>query len=74
MSMMSKKKYLIKTRYGKFFAKIWYDKKDTAYLASVPHLPEIVTFGKTLSDAKRMVKDAIELGCACALDGEKVVI
>ena len=69
-----KKDFIIQTKTGSYRVIIWRDEKDNAYLVRVPSLPEVVTFGTTLSDAKRMAKDAIELFCECEfLEGNVVV-
>ena len=69
------KQFIIQTRQGSFKIVIWYDKKDKAYLVKVPSLPDVVTFGKSISDARRMAKDAIELYCDCAIaESDKTII
>lgn len=70
----NKKELLLPTKRGTYRTVIWYDKKDRAYLVKVPALPEVVTFGKTLIEAKKMAKDAIELYCECVTDQGNVVI
>lgn len=69
-----KKKFLIQTKTGAYTALIRFDKRDRVYLVRVPSLSGVVTFGKTLKEAKRMAKDAIELHCACLIDEKKVII
>ena len=71
---VGKKKYIIHTKYGEFLARIWHDARDNAYLVLVPSLPSTCTFGKTLVEAKKMARDAIELTCSCAIDEGKVII
>lgn len=66
--------FVIQTKTGKYEVLIWYDKKDKAYLVRVPNLPGVVTFGTTLSEAKKMAKDAIELYCDCLLKEGKNII
>lgn len=69
------KQFIIQTKKGFFKVIIWYDKKDKAYLVKVPSLSGVVTFGKSISDAKRMAKDAIELYCDCAIaESDKAII
>lgn len=68
------KKFIIQTRTGAYTTHIWFGKRDRAYLVRVPSLPGVVTFGKTLKDAKKMAKDAIELHCACLMDDKKIII
>ena len=50
--MKKERKLQIYTKYGLFTATIWYDPRDKAYLVRVPKLPEVITFGKTLNEAK----------------------
>ena len=71
---MLKQTYKISTENGMFNALIWFNKKDSAYLVKIPRLPEVVTFGKTLTEAKRMAADAIELFCECAIEEGKLVV
>ncbi len=71
---MTKKTLLIQTKNGTYNIIIWWDKKDKAYLVKVPSLPGVVTFGKTLVEAKKMAKDAIELYCDCVLEKGKIII
>lgn len=74
MTKTIKEEFIIKTKDGAYKIVIWFDKKDKAYLVSVPSLPEVFTFGKSLVDAKRMAKDAIELYCDCQVDEGRVII
>ena len=69
-----KKKYLIKTKYGNFNANIWRDRADKLYLVEVPSFDKTMTQGSTLTDAKYMAKDLIELLCEVAFDDGKVVV
>lgn len=69
-----KKKYAIKTKYGTFYAAIWYDRSDKIYLVEVPSFDKTMTQGSTLADAKYMAKDLIELLCEVAFDDGKMVI
>ena len=70
------KKYTfhIPTKRGNYDVVLTWDSKDRAYLVSVPSLPEVITFGKNLADAKRMAKDAIELHCDCLIDEKHIII
>ena len=72
--MIQKKIYSIKTKEGVFNAKIWLDKNDNVYLVQGINFPEVVTFGKTLSEAKKMAKEAFKLYCECVLDDNKIII
>lgn len=69
-----KKEFQISTKHGTFRVFIWWDDRDKAYLVKAVNLPEVVTFGTSLVDAKRMAKDALELYCLCAIDEGKLVI
>ena len=69
-----KKVYPIETKYGVWNALIWYDKKDKAYLVEVPSFNGAATFGKSLTEAKYMAEDLIELLCTVAFDKNQVVI
>jgi len=66
--------YQVGTKHGRFTITVWYDSRDKAYLVRVPKIPEIVTFGKTLAEAKRMGVDALELYCDCIIDEGKIVV
>ncbi|MDP3726390.1 MAG: type II toxin-antitoxin system HicB family antitoxin [bacterium] len=67
------KKFIIHTKTGTYVAHIWFDAQDKAYLVSVPSLPGVITFGKTIKKAKEMARDAIELHCAYLLDDRKII-
>ena len=70
-----KKKYLIKTDYGSFDTNIWYDRLDKLYLVEVPSFDRAMTQGSTLTEAKRMATDLINLLAEGAIKDEgKVVI
>lgn len=70
-----KKQFVINTRHGSYHARIWRDKKSGTYGAEVLGFPEeVVTFGNSLADAKRMIKDAIELHCDCLIGERKLVL
>lgn len=71
---MTKKEFSIKTKDGMFRVYIWWDKSDRAYLVKGCSLPEVVTFGKTLAESKKMAREALELYCACAVDENKIII
>ena len=74
MAKATKREFVIKTKEGSYNIIVWFDKKDKAYLVKVPSLPEVFTFGKSLVDAKKMAKDAIELYCDCLIDEGNIVI
>lgn len=70
----TRKEFFVRTKSGAFRVRIWWDKSDRAYLVRGISLPEVVTFGRTLADAKRMAREAVELYCECAIDENKIVI
>ena len=69
-----KKKYLIKTKHGNFKVSIWYDRSDKLFVVEVPSFEKTMTQGSTLTEAKYMAKDLIELLCEVAFDDGKIVI
>lgn len=70
-----KKQFIIHTRRGSYRARIWRDEKSGTYGAEVLGFPEeVITFGTSLADARRMIKDAIELHCDCLIDERKLVL
>ncbi len=73
--MVQKKQFVIHTRHGSYRAQIWRDEKSGTYGAEVAGFPEeVATFGTSLADAKRMIKDAIELHCDCLIGERKLVL
>ncbi len=66
--IMDKKIFSIKTKDGDFKVSIWLDKRDNAYLVKGVTLPEVITFGRTLVEAKKMAREALELYCECAIE------
>jgi predicted RNase H-like HicB family nuclease len=68
------KKFFTQTKTGDYEISIWFDENDKAFLVKVPSLPGVVTFGKTIEEAKKMAKDAIELYCDCLIDEGKIII
>ena len=69
-----KKVYPIKTEYGTFKAKIWFDKRDKAYLVETVGFDKSATCGNSLKHAKAMAKEVFELLCEEALDEGKAVV
>ncbi len=70
-----KKQFIIHTKHGLYRARIWRDAKSGTYGAEVLGFPEeVVTFGTSLANAKRMIKDAIELRCDCLIDEQKLIL
>lgn len=74
MKKILKKEFFVKTRTGSFRVVVWWDEKDRTYLVKVPSLPEVVTFGTSIIDAKRMAKDAVELYCDCEVGEGNLII
>ena len=71
---MSKKTHTIQTKYGDFSVQIWYDPRDKAYLVETKGFDRTMTFGATITEAKRMAKELIELLVESAMDEGKVVV
>lgn len=69
-----KKTVAITTRHGLYRAWIVRDVKSRTYRAEAADLPGVITFGTSIADAKRMIKDAIELHCDCLIDEQKLVV
>jgi len=69
-----KKKHAIQTKYGNFDVAIWYDKLDKAYLVETVGFNKTMTFGRSLSEAKRMAKDLLELLVECEHDAGRAVV
>jgi len=68
MRSVSKKPSLktadIQTKYGIYA--VTFERDGRGYAVSVPRRPEVATYGNTLTDAKRMAQEAIEV----AIEGE----
>lgn len=67
MSNARKKNLKVKTIYGEFTGKFEPNSPEKGYTVTVPRLPGVVTCGDTLAEAKKMVKEAIELHCECLI-------
>ncbi len=66
---MNKKRVVnIKTIFGAFDCVLESNKPEKGYTVTVPKLRGVVTCGDTVSKAKKMVQEAIELHCECLLD------
>lgn len=57
------KKVTIKTNCGSFICHFTTDGNDPGYTVTVPSLKGVVTEGRTLIEAKKMAREAIELHC-----------
>lgn len=69
-----KQRYLIKTKYGDFYALVWFGKREKVYFVSVPAFPEVLTEARSLKEAKKYATEVIELQCLAALDERKIVV
>ncbi|MCR4280717.1 MAG: type II toxin-antitoxin system HicB family antitoxin [Candidatus Kaiserbacteria bacterium] len=69
-----KKKYLIKTAYGDFYALIWFAKREKVYFVSIPAFPGVLTEARTLTEAKKYAGEVISLHCLSALDEKKIIV
>ena len=58
----------VKTRYGMFQCFFESNYPEEGYTVTVPKLRGVVTHGKDIKEAQKMVKEAIELHCECLLD------
>lgn len=63
-----KKKTHIKTRLGEFVCVFESNSPGKGYTVTVPGVKGVVTFGDNLAEAKRNVKEALELHCGCLLE------
>lgn len=57
------KKVAVKTNCGTFTCHFTTDGNDPGYTVTVPSLKGVVTEGRTLVEARKMAKEAIELHC-----------
>lgn len=57
------KKVVIKTNCGAFACHFTAGSNDPGYTVTVPSLKGVVTEGRTLVEAKKMAREAIELHC-----------
>lgn len=64
MQKQSKKYMEVQTGYGKHLCLFEPDDKE-GYIVTVPGLPGTVTWGKTVAEAKKMAREAIELCIEC---------
>ena len=69
-----KKRYLIKTKYGEYYALIWFGTKEKVYFVSVPAFPGVLTEARSITEAKKYSAEVIELQYLAAMDDGKVVI
>lgn len=59
----------VSTSYGKFDVVLEHEPDMGGYMVSVPKRPDAISWGKNLSHAKLMAKDAIE----CSVIGDVIV-
>ena len=57
----------VQTKYGLFLVAL--ERDGRGHMVSVPRMPEVVTFGQTVTEAKHMAQEAIEV----AIEGEILV-
>lgn len=57
----------VQTRYGRYQCTLEPDRRG--FIATVSGLPEVITWGKNITHAKEMVKEAIELCVECRVEG-----
>lgn len=68
MQKTDKKTVQVQTRMGAFECVFISNKPEKGYTVMVPKLKGVVTFGDDEKEAAAMVKEAIELHCACLLE------
>lgn len=70
------KKYTfdIQTKRGVYEAVFKWEEKDNVYIVTIPSLPSVFTFGKSIAKARKMAKDAIELYCDCLIEDGKAIV
>lgn len=64
MRKMRKQKVLVSTNYGAHLVLVESDEKE-GFIVTVPGLPEVITWGKDIAQARAMAKEAIELCVEC---------
>ena len=72
--MKKKMKYLIKTKYGEYYALVWFGIREKVYFVSIPAFPDILTEARSITEAKKYAADVIELQCLAAVEEGKLVI
>ncbi|OHA08946.1 MAG: hypothetical protein A3A44_00095 [Candidatus Sungbacteria bacterium RIFCSPLOWO2_01_FULL_60_25] len=60
----------IQTSYGRHLCEFIYDPQEKGYTVIAKHVPGVVTQGKTLREAERMAREALEL-CIEGLTAER---
>lgn len=63
------KQITIDTAYGAFAVVLLREPDMGGYAVSVPKMRDVITWGKTREEAKRMAKEAIE----CSVEGEVIL-
>ena len=64
MRKQSKKYMEVQTGYGKHIC-LFEPDDQKGYIVTVPGLPGTITWGRTISEAKKMAQEAIELCVEC---------
>lgn len=66
--MKKKKRPAVKTKFGSFELLLTPNTPEKGYTVTVPKLRGIITCGDTISEAKEMAIEAIELHCECLFE------
>lgn len=69
MKKAKKIKTEVETQYGKFDVVLEYEPDIGGYMVSAPKRPDVISWGKNLTQAKLMAKDAIE----CSVIGDVII-
>ena len=72
--MSKREKYLIKTKYGEFYALIGFGTREKVYFVSIPAFPGVMTEARNLKEAKKYAAEITELQCLAALDEGKLLV
>lgn len=64
-----KKKLEVVTDYGPYVVVLEHEPDMGGYMITVPKRPDVISWGKNLTHAKRMAKEAIE----CSVEGSVLV-
>ncbi|MEK7506744.1 MAG: type II toxin-antitoxin system HicB family antitoxin [Patescibacteria group bacterium] len=69
MAASKKIKINVETSYGAFNVVLEPEPDMGGYMITVPKRPDVISWGKTLTHAKRMAREAIE----CSIEGEVLI-
>jgi predicted RNase H-like HicB family nuclease len=59
----------VKTDYGEFLCALQSEPDMDGYMVTVPKKPDVITWGKNVTHAKKMAKEAIE----CSIEGDVLI-